>query len=54
MTNNDMLLAAITKVFEILDRNQDFVVDLTRQLVGYKSINPNFINNPESSQETEV
>lgn len=53
MTNAD-LDSAIAKVFDILERDRDFVVNLTRKLVSFKSINPRFISNPEISQETEL
>ena len=54
MTSNSALDAAIGQLLETLDRDRDFVVDLTQRLLAYKSINPRFIDNPEISQEVEI
>ena len=42
------------KITAFLDGERDFVVDLTQQLVRYKSVNPNFIAEGAESQESEV
>jgi acetylornithine deacetylase len=45
---------ALDKVFTILEKDRDYVLNLAQQMVRYKSINPNFIPNPEMSQEAGV
>ena len=54
MADNQMLPDVRNKVFAYLDNDRDYVLNLAQKMVGYKSINPAFIDNPESSEEAKV
>src|SRR5262245_5066440 len=54
MADNPRVVEATRRVFEILEQDRAFVLNLTQQLTGYKSINPRFMTNPEASQEAEL
>jgi acetylornithine deacetylase len=50
MQNND----AVRAVWETIDANPDYVVNLTRDLVRIPSVNPKFVENPKQNNEPAV
>lgn len=54
MTNQQTLPEVLHKVFTILDHDRDYVLNLVQKMVGYKSVNPVFIDDPADSEEAEV
>lgn len=45
---------AVNAVWESIDKDRDFVIDLTRELVRIPSVNPKFQTDPEINREPEV
>ncbi|MCR9136618.1 MAG: ArgE/DapE family deacylase [Alphaproteobacteria bacterium] len=45
---------AVNSVWERIDKDRDFVIDLTRELVKIPSVNPKFQVDPEINREPEV
>src|SRR3569832_752980 len=50
MQNSD----AVKAVWEAIDANPDYVVNLTRDLVRIPSVNPKFVENPKQNNEPAV
>lgn len=45
---------AITKVWDVIDANPEYVVELTRDIVSIPSVNPKFFADPAQNREADV
>ena len=45
---------AVQAVWEAIDKERDFVIDLTREIVAIPSVNPKFVQDLAQNRETDV